>query len=125
MADILLQHQFQVATPEDQHPVKQLAPDRSHPPLRVCIGPRRPHRRLEHLDADRGEDPVERGGELRVSIPDQEPEPIGSLAEVHRQVAGLLGHPVGCNFSVTGVNSGDLGRLESRRVGMDARVLDR
>lgn len=35
MVDILVHHQLQVATPEDQHPVKQLAPHRWHccPPL--------------------------------------------------------------------------------------------
>lgn len=41
-----------------------------------------------------------RGGEDRVDrtscrIPDQEPEPVGSRAEVHRQVAGLVDHPLG------------------------------
>jgi hypothetical protein len=39
------------------------------------------------------EDRVERGSELVVPVMDQEPEPVGALAEVHEQVAGLLGHP--------------------------------
>ena len=44
-----------------------------------------------------GEHGVERGGELAVPVADQEPEPVGVLAEVHEQVAGLLGDqsPVG------------------------------
>jgi hypothetical protein len=34
-----------------------------------------------------GEDGVERGGELAVPIADEEPEPLGGLAEIHQQVA--------------------------------------
>jgi hypothetical protein len=48
---------------------------------------------LDYLDASRGEDGVERGGELRVPVPDQEPKVIRPRVEVHDQVAGLLGHP--------------------------------
>ena len=33
------------------------------------------------------------GGELAVAVADQEPELLGLLAEVHEQVAGLLGDP--------------------------------
>jgi hypothetical protein len=40
-----------------------------------------------------GEDGVERGGELRVPIADQEPEPADTVVNGHNQVAGLLGHP--------------------------------
>ena len=36
---------------------------------------------------------VERGGELAVPVADQEPEPVGSVAEIHEEVAGLLGDP--------------------------------
>jgi hypothetical protein len=38
---------------------------------------------------------VEGRGELAVPVADQEPEPVGSVAEVHEQVAGLLDDPVG------------------------------
>jgi hypothetical protein len=48
---------------------------------------------LAHGDAGIGQDRVERGGELPASIPDQEPEPVGPLAQVHEQVAGLLQRP--------------------------------
>ena len=40
-----------------------------------------------------GEDRVEGGAELAVSVADQEPEPVGAVAEVHEPVAGLLGDP--------------------------------
>jgi hypothetical protein len=46
------------------------------------------------LDSGRGEDGVERGGELAVPIADEQPERLGALAEIHQQVAGLLGDPV-------------------------------
>jgi hypothetical protein len=39
------------------------------------------------------EDGVEGGGELAIPIADQEPEPLGPVAQVHQQVAGLLGDP--------------------------------
>ena len=44
-------------------------------------------------DVGAGEDGVEGGGELAVPVADQEPEPVGAVAEVHQQVAGLLGDP--------------------------------
>ena len=40
-----------------------------------------------------GEDRVEGGGELAVSVTDQEPEPLGPVTQVHQQVAGLLSDP--------------------------------
>ena len=40
-----------------------------------------------------GEDGVEGRGELAVPVADQEPESVGAIAEVHEQVAGLLGDP--------------------------------
>ena len=33
------------------------------------------------------------GCELAVPVAGQEPEPVGAVAEIHEQVAGLLGHP--------------------------------
>ena len=51
-------------------------------------------RSADDPDVGAGEDSVERGGELAVPVADQEPELVGAVAEVHEQVAGLLGHPV-------------------------------
>ena len=53
-------------------------------------------------DVGTGEHVVKGGGELAVSVADQEPEPVGALTEVHQQVAGLLSHPVGCQKSGLG-----------------------
>ena len=48
MVDVLGQHRPQLPAAQDQHPVQQLPPNRAHPPLRVGVGPRRPHRRAQH-----------------------------------------------------------------------------
>jgi hypothetical protein len=44
-------------------------------------------------DVGAGEDRVEAGGELGISVADQVAELLGPVAEVHREVAGLLAHP--------------------------------
>src|ERR1039457_2214909 len=40
-----------------------------------------------------GEDRIERGRVVRAAVPDHELDPVRLLAEVHQQVAGLLGGP--------------------------------
>ena len=47
----------------------------------------------DDADVGTGEHGVEGGGELAVPVADQESEPVGAIAEVHEQVAGLLGNP--------------------------------
>ena len=49
-----------------------------------------PDRRADDADVGTGEGGVERGGEFAVPVADQESEPVGAIAEVHQQVAGLL-----------------------------------
>lgn len=46
-----------------------------------------------HADAHIGQDSVERRGELTAPVSDQEPELGDALAEIHHQVADLLGSP--------------------------------
>jgi hypothetical protein len=98
---VLGQYSLEMPAPEDQHPVEHLAANGADPPLRVGIRPRRPHRRAQHLDALGGKHRIERGGELGIPIPDQEPEPPDAVVKTHEQVAGLLGHPrpgwMGCH----------------------------
>ena len=57
------------------------------------VRPRCPDRRADDPDVGAGEYSVEGGSELAVAVADQEPEPAGVVAEVHEQVAGLLGDP--------------------------------
>ncbi|MET7338801.1 hypothetical protein [Nonomuraea sp. NPDC005650] len=40
-----------------------------------------------------GEHLVEFSAELAIPVPDQEPEPVGSLAQFHQQIARLLRRP--------------------------------
>ena len=94
MIGILGQHRPQLPTPEDEHPVQHLPPNGTNPPLRIGIRPRRSHRRAQHRQSLGGEDGVECGGELRVPIADQKPEPVDAIIETHEQVTGLLGHPL-------------------------------
>jgi hypothetical protein len=59
------------------------------------VRPRRPRRSPDHVDTFGGEHRVERPGVHGVPVPDEEPARSTSVAEVRRQVAGLLGGPGG------------------------------
>jgi hypothetical protein len=61
--------------------------------LGITVRARGPRRSLYHRHALAGEDLVERAGELGVTVPDEEAEGDSPVAEVHEQVAGLLGGP--------------------------------
>jgi hypothetical protein len=85
------EHLLPMSTTEYEHPIQALGPDRTDPPLRE---------RVRSWGADRGpddpyafgaEDLIERTGELRIPVPDHEPDASKPLP--HREVAGLLGHP--------------------------------
>lgn len=73
--------------------VQQLMTHRAHPPLRVSVRPRRPHRRPQDPHAFRGEDGVEGVSELRIPIANQEPKPVDAVCQVYEQIAGLLSYP--------------------------------
>jgi hypothetical protein len=57
-------------------------------------------------DVGAGEHGVESGGELGISVADQEPELLGAVAEVHQHVAGLLGDPGAVAEREAGVGMG-------------------
>jgi hypothetical protein len=61
---------------------------------------RGPRRDFDGLDALAGEGRVEGAGEFGVAVPDQEAEGADPVAEIHDQVAGLLGGP--CTVRVGG-----------------------
>ena len=58
-----------------------------------AVRPRTARRNLDYLDVRIRQHRVERRRELTGPIPDEEPEPGNTLAEVHHEVAGLLGRP--------------------------------
>jgi hypothetical protein len=55
--------------------------------------PRTPRRDLEYFDPRVSHDRVERSRKLTGPIADEEPEPGGTFAEIHDEVAGLLCRP--------------------------------
>lgn len=57
------------------------------------VGVGRPQRSLHAPYALAGEDVIERGGELGVAVPDEEPELADPAEEVLDQVADLLSSP--------------------------------
>src|ERR1700726_4059181 len=91
--DELGEDSVELASGEDQHPVKTFLPDRADESFGEGIGPRCPDRCADDLDPFRTEDLVEPGYELGVMVPHQEPDWPGSLSEDHGQVAGLLDDP--------------------------------
>src|SRR5690349_14173893 len=64
-------------------------------PFGVAVRPRCLWGSPDHVDALGGEDGVEGSGELRVPVPDQEPEGRGPIAEIDQDVACLLRRPGG------------------------------
>jgi hypothetical protein len=93
MLEILLQHGRKVARSDDQKVVEALATRRPDEAFDDGVRAWRLDRGADDADAGAGEDCVEAGGELAVSVADQETELGGAVAEVHEQVAGLLGDP--------------------------------
>src|SRR5690349_1163257 len=58
-----------------------------------AVRPRTTRRDLDHLDARILRHGVERGRELPSTVADEEPKLRGAVAEIHHEVAGLLGGP--------------------------------
>ena len=93
MLHILAQHDVEVAWSGDQEVVEAFPSQGADEAFgdRVRVGCS--YRGADDADVGAGEHSIERAGELAVPVTDQEPEPVGAIAEIHQQVAGLLGHP--------------------------------
>jgi hypothetical protein len=78
---------------EDQHPVGDLGPGGAHEPFRISIRARAPGRDRPSLAARADQNRVERCGELPGPVAGQEPEARGAVAEIHQEIADLLGGP--------------------------------
>jgi hypothetical protein len=78
-----------VTLPEDEHPVEALAPDGAHESLGDGVRPRCPDRDLDDPDPLCGEDGVEGGDELRVSVMHQVLDRRRPVGEFHADVPGL------------------------------------
>src|SRR5712692_11572816 len=93
MPGVGLQHGPQVSFAVDQHPVGALRPYGPYPAFGVTVRPGRLLRGLHDPYALAREDLIERGGELCVAVPDEEPERADPIGKTHDQFAGLLGRP--------------------------------
>ena len=70
------QDRCRVVLVDDEGPVEEFAADAADEPFGDRVRARRSNRGCDHLDVGAGEDGVERGGELGVTIADQEPEAL-------------------------------------------------
>jgi hypothetical protein len=93
MAGVRAQDRPQVPFAVDEHPVGALGSCAAYPSLGETVRARGPRGDFDNLDALAGEDRVEGAGEFGVAVPDQEAEGADPVAEIHDQVAGLLGGP--------------------------------
>ncbi|MFI7134784.1 hypothetical protein ACIBQ1_54610 [Nonomuraea sp. NPDC050153] len=73
--------------------IEAFAPEGADEPLGERLRPWRARRNLQDAHVGAGEHLVKSSAELAVPVPDQEPEPVGSLAQFHQQIARLLRRP--------------------------------
>jgi hypothetical protein len=95
MVHVLVEDGAGVSFVVGQQPVGALFADTANEPFRVTVGSRRAGRDLDYVDAFGGEDGIECGSELGVSVAKEEAKRSDSLAQVHQEVAGGLDGP-GC-----------------------------
>src|ERR1017187_4308815 len=91
----------QVRFAEGEAAVRELAPQGAGEALADRVHPRCLHSGAQDRGAGGLEDGVEGAGEVRSAVTDQEPEVLEPLAEVHRQVAGLLHRRSPVGWAVT------------------------
>ncbi len=78
----------------DQSPVQQFASASLHPPLHGRVHSRDPNIAENKVNPRIGKDGIEKGGELPIPVPDQEPRQAARVLKVH-EVAGRQGIGLG------------------------------
>src|SRR5215469_9730361 len=91
---VITQDLLQMALVPDKGAVQELTAASPDPAFGNRVHTGRPHVAEHGADPSIGEDRVERGGEVRATVADHELHPLCLFAEVHDQVAGLLGGPL-------------------------------
>ena len=91
---VRVQDSPQMGLVPDECAVQELAATSSDPAFGDRVNACPPDVAEHGPDPGIGEDRVECGGEVRAVVADHELDPVRVLAEVHEQVAGLLGGPV-------------------------------
>jgi hypothetical protein len=87
------QEAAEVTLVPDEGAIQEFVAAGLHPSLRDRVHARGADAAEGDLDAGVGEDPVEQGGELRVSVADQVPRLGVGIVEVHDQILRGLGDP--------------------------------
>src|SRR3954451_14354369 len=93
MGGVLGKHAAQGLLAEDQHAVGDLGADGQHEAFGEAVRAWTPRWDLDRFDARVRQDRVEGRRELAGPVADEEAKPGGVVAEIHQQVAGLLGGP--------------------------------
>jgi hypothetical protein len=81
----------QVPLAEDQDAVGEFGSDGQDESFGKSLRSRTPRRDLHGFDASASQDGIDGGGELAGAVSNEEPDPGGTVVEVHQEVAGLLG----------------------------------
>jgi hypothetical protein len=92
MPTVDAEHLLEVASAEDENAVEAVGAEGAHPAFGVGVGVWRLDGRPDHVDALGPEDFVEGGADLRVAVVDEKADGV-LVAELHDEVAGLLGYP--------------------------------
>ena len=87
------QRMQEVALVPDERAIQQFVPAGLHPAFHDRIHSRHLDPAEHDLDPGVREDVVEQGGELAVTVPDQEPRPVSGIFKIHDQVPRGLGDP--------------------------------
>lgn len=93
MVHILVEDGAGMSRVVEQHPVGALLANGPNESFGVTVCLRGLRRDSDHVDAFGGDNGVERGGELGVSVADEEAERGDPFAQVPQQVTGGLGSP--------------------------------
>src|SRR5512135_3194521 len=93
MSLVLAQDPPQLGLVPDQGAMQELAAASPDPAFGDRVHAGRPDVAEHGPDPGIGEDRVERGREIRAAVADHELDPVRLVAEVHEEVAGLLGSP--------------------------------
>jgi hypothetical protein len=94
VSNVLGKYLFEMSAPEDEDPIGALSADGAHESLGERICPRRSNGSLDDSDALSAEHLVEAGGELRVSVPDEELGCSRAFGKIRGEVASLLDDPL-------------------------------
>ena len=93
VSNVFREHRMQVPLTEDQHAVGEFGSDGADEPLGETVRLRAARRNPDYLDAHIGEDGVEGCGELASPVANEDLELGHAIAEIHHEVADLLGGP--------------------------------